>query len=88
MDRAAFFMALGGQLTRVDGKYPDCRFQITTHRFVVWYEKHIGWVPYRVFCEKRRDIKRKTRKMAGLPEHFTGDNNGKFTFEDIAIVKY
>lgn len=86
LDRAAFFLTYKGKMRRIEGKYPDNLFVIETNRLVAFYEAIGGFVPWRVFCNKRRDIKRQTRKLAGLPERFTGDSESHFTFEDLAKV--
>lgn len=50
-------------------------------------EKHFGFVRYRPFCEKRKVLKRISRKQAGLPEHFTGEDNGKYKLSEIATFR-
>ena len=50
-------------------------------------EKHLGVVRYRAFCEKRKVLKRMSRKQAGLPEHFTGEDNGKYKLSEIATFR-
>lgn len=87
LDRAAFFMVFGAKLVTVEGTYPENMFVLDVPKPISWYEKMGGWVPYDEFCEKRRVIKRKSRKLAGLPAHFTGEVKKGFTFADIAIVK-
>jgi len=86
LDRAAFFMTFGAKLMSIDGKYPQNIFVIETNRLVALYEAMGGWLPYRRFCNLRRDLKRKSRKQSGLPEYFTGNKNLGFEFGDIARV--
>ena len=50
-------------------------------------EKFLGIVHYRAFCENRKALKRMSRKQAGLPEHFTGEGNGKYKLGEIATFR-
>lgn len=86
LNRAAFLFMFGGKLIHIDGHVPDCSFTIETNRFVLWYEKAIGFVPYRAFCESRRILKRKARIHSGLPTNYMDSTNGDFTFLDVAKV--
>ena len=87
LDRAAFLLVYVAKLVEIKGRYPDNQFILDVPRAIAWYEQLGGWVPYSEFCNKRREIKRKIRKLAGLPLHFTGDGRRGFTLGDIAIVK-
>lgn len=86
LDRAAFFMTFGGQLVRIEGDYPQNVFVMDTNRLVAAYEAIGGWLPFRRFCNLRRELKRKSRKQAGLPAYFTGNTDSHFNFEDLARV--
>lgn len=86
LDQAAFFMTFKCQLVEVKGKYPDNEFVLNVPLWLSAYEAAGGWVPYNKFCNKRRDIKRKTRKLAGLPEYFTGNKPNTFKLGDIFTV--
>lgn len=72
---------------RVEGKYPNNKFVVKVSKWIPWYARVIGWVPYLHFSDARRFLKRKGRRAAGLPIHFTGDSRSHFTFEDLAVVK-
>lgn len=87
LDKAAFFTTFGAKITKVEGKYPENVFTIKTNRLVTFYERVGGWVPYNKFCNERRKIKRTTRKLAGLPEYFTGHQDTKFKLMDLATFK-
>lgn len=87
IDRAAFFIAFGGKLVDIEDKYPDNKFVVNLPRWVLWYESIGGWVPYNHFCNLRRELKRKSRKRAGLPAHFTGNKPDSFKLGDIAMVR-
>lgn len=86
LDRAAFLLVFGGKLEKIIGDYPENEFIIAVPRVVALYESTWGWVPYRSFCNIRKDLKRQTRTQAGLPAHFTGDSKSHFTFADLAKV--
>lgn len=89
LDRAAFFMTFGAKLVRIDGDYPQNIFIVEVNRLIASYEAIGGWVPFRRFCNLRRDLKRKSRKQSGLPEYFTGDAHAHFNFGDLArVVKW
>lgn len=85
LDRAAFFLYFGGKLLSITGEYPENVFLIKTSSLIAWYEYFGGPIPYRGFCNKRKYLKRLSRKKSNLPEHFTGHKNLHFTFEDLAI---
>ncbi len=85
LDKAAFYLTLDGDLDHIEGKYPDNIFYIDIHYWLFLYELIGGWVSYNRFCNYRRKLKRKTRKMAGLPEYFTGHTDTPFKLGDIAV---
>lgn len=87
LDKAAFFTTFGAQIIEITGKYPDNTFILKVPAWVAAYEILGGWVPYNKFCNQRRFIKRKTRKLAGLPEYFTGGKDTGFKMGDIAFVR-
>lgn len=87
LDQAAFYMAWGGSLDEIKGKYPQNVFILNVPRWVLFYEKTVGLVNYEKFGAMRREIKKRTRKQAGLPQYFTGQNGTGFTFEEIARLK-
>lgn len=87
LDRAAFLMTFGGKLTEIQGKYPDNTFIVDAPVWLQTYERLGGWVPYNYFCNMRHEVKRRSRRQAGLPEHFTGDRNHGFKLGDIAVVR-
>lgn len=86
MDKTAFLLVFGAKLINIAGTYPDNSFEIDTPRHFLLYCNTVGLINWRQFMNKRRFLKRKTRKMAGLPERFTGDTDSKFTFEDLSEV--
>lgn len=85
LDRAAFFTTFDGELVEITGKYPSNSFIIKVPVWLATYEAGGGWVPYNKFCNERRKLKRQTRRMAGLPEYFTGNKDTGFKLGDIAI---
>lgn len=87
LDQAAFYMAWGAPLTEIKGKYPQNFFVLEVPRWVIFYEKAVGLVNYAKFGAMRREIKKRSRKQAGLPEFFTGHNGTGFTFGEIAHLK-
>ena len=87
LDQAAFFKFWGAKVITIDGKFLDNTFVLSTNRLVMWYEKHIGWVPYKHFCQERKNLKYMTRKRDGLPAHFTGHRKSGFRLEDVAYIK-
>jgi hypothetical protein len=80
LDKVAFFTSLGAELIRMEGKYPDFVFTLDIPFWLVWYERVIGLVSYGKFVAQRRRLKRRGRRMSGLPEHFTGSNAKKVGF--------
>jgi hypothetical protein len=86
INQAAFLTALGAKLVEVGDIYPNNTFVMETHPFVLWYEKHVGFVPYKKYCNQRIRLKQRGRKLANLPENFTGKSEG-FNFAEIAMVK-
>ena len=87
LDRAAFFLTFGGEISKIEGKYPNNIFVCEVNKLLAAYELIGGWVPYNKFCNQRRAIKRRTRKLAGLPEYFTGNHDTGFKFGDIAMIR-
>lgn len=87
LDEAAFYTTFGAQITHITGHCPDNEFTIETSRWLFIYQQLGGWAPYNKFCNERRKIKKITRKMAGLPEYFTGHTPTGFKLLDIATVK-
>lgn len=87
LDKAAFFTTFHGKMLEIKGRYPHNVFIIEVSRWIVLYEQLGGWVPYNRFCNQRRAIKRKARKLAGLPQFFTGNHDTGFKFGDIALVR-
>ena len=87
LDKAAFFTTFGGQIVEINGKYPANEFVINAKPWIIAYERLGGWCPYNHFCNQRRRLKRKTRKLAGLPEYFTGNHDTGFKLGDIATVR-
>jgi hypothetical protein len=87
LDRAAFFITLGATLVELQEKYPENVFVIDVPLWMFSYEKYQLPIKYRKFCEARRKLKKKGRKEAGLPEHFTGENNGTYKMNDIAVIR-
>jgi hypothetical protein len=80
-------MVFGGHLKEIQGKYPENTFIVEISHWVSWYEKAGGWVPYNHFCWFRRELKKRTRKQAGLPAYFTGNKNTGFKLGDIATAR-
>lgn len=87
LDKAAFFIVFGGKLLEIIDKWPDNSFKVEMPRWVAWYQRIGGWVPHNHFCNVRRELKRKSRKQAGLPEHFTGDKKPGYMLMDVATWK-
>ena len=87
LDRVAFYQVFGGKIISVTGHYPENEFVVEVSKWVRAYEIIGGWVPYNRFCNERRRIKRLTRRLAGLPEYFTGNKNTGFRLGDIATYK-
>jgi hypothetical protein len=85
LNQAAYLTALGGELVEIQDEYPNNTFVVRTNRLVAWWEKHVGLIPYRKYCNQRIRLKERARKQAGLPAHFTGKSEG-FQFQDIATV--
>lgn len=86
LNQAAFLTALGGQLVEVADTYPNNLFLVYTHPIVLWWESHGGFVPYRKFCNQRIRLKERGRRLAHLPEKFTGKDEG-FKFGNVAMVR-
>lgn len=86
INQAALLTTLGGELLDVQDKYPNNLFTVSANKLLLWYEKNIGLVPYRRYCNQRIRLKERGRTQAGLPKHFTGKKEG-FEFQDIAMVK-
>jgi len=80
-------MVFGGQMIECNGKYPENEFVLDIKRWVYAYELLGGWVPVNKFCNERRRIKRMTRKLAGLPEYFTGGKRTGFKLGDVATIR-
>ncbi len=85
LDRAAFFTTFHAKLVTIVGRYPNNSFILDVPHWLSWYERVGGWVPYNYFCNQRRTIKRRSRKLAGLPERFTGDGHSGFKLLDLAV---
>ena len=88
LDKAAFFLVFWGKLVDLKGQYPENEYIISTNKAIMIYESLGGFVPYKIFCNKRRYLKRKARKIAGLPIRFTGDTDSHFTFSDLVRVSF
>lgn len=87
LDRAAFFLTFGGEISKIEGKYPNNIFVCEVNKLLAAYELIGGWVPYNKFCNERRAIKTKTRELANLPAYFTGKKKEGFKLLDIASYK-
>lgn len=87
IDQAAFLRYWGAKLIKAEGKYLDNTFVLEANRLLLWYEKHIGWIPYKQFCGQRKELKQITRQRDGLPAHFTAKRRKGFTLQDLAYVK-
>lgn len=86
LDRAAFLMCYGAQLALIKGHYPNCNFVLEGPVWLTELQQQCRTVDYKKFCEKRRVIKRRARREAGLPAHFTGETK-KFTFMEVAHTR-
>lgn len=86
LDRASMLTLFGGKILSIEGKYPENIFVIGVNKLLLMYEEYIGWVPYNHFCNRRRELKYKTRRMAGLPERFTGDRHTGYKLGDLATI--
>ena len=87
IDKAAYFMTLGANLTLLEDKYPNNTFILEVSTGMMERERQSGDILYRPFCENRRVLKRRGRLEAGLPERFTGDHKGH-KLEDIATFRH
>jgi hypothetical protein len=85
INQASFLTAFGCKLKEIKDKYPANTFVVEAPQWLLWYQKHIGWVSYRKFCNQRVRLKERGRTQAGLPKHFTGQAEG-FTFKDLVKI--
>ena len=85
LNRAAFYKACGAKLTKVDGYWPQSTFTLEVPRWILFYEKYIGWVKYRKYCTAREALKEKSKEHT----KFLLDSNNKtgFNFLDIAKAR-
>lgn len=88
LDKAAFLTAWGAELVKMEGKYPEFLFTLNVAPWLVWYEDKIGLVSYGKYLQQRKRLKRRGRRMSGLPEHFTGGKDVGFKLGDIAHFRY
>ncbi len=86
IDRAAFFMTIGGKYDSLKEKYPENVFVVYIRPWMLFWEKFHGYVPYRKFCHNRHVLKRAGRLAAGLPAHFTGQPP-RHLLKDIATFR-
>jgi hypothetical protein len=86
INQAAFLTTIGGKLLEIRDSYPNNIFVVEAHPLSLWWEKHFGLIPYRKYCNQRIRLKERGRRMAKLPEHFVGKDEG-FNFADIARVR-
>lgn len=88
LNKAAFYQTYNAELISVIGKYPNNLFTFCVPGWLDLYERAGGYVPYNAFCVQRQELKKKTRKLAGLPEHFTGKKNYGFKLMDLAVISH
>lgn len=86
LDKAAFYLTFGGTMVSIEGHYPQNTFNVKVNRLVKAYEDAGGWVPYNAFCNQRRVVKRQSRRLAGLPEYFTGHQDTGVKLGDLPVV--
>jgi hypothetical protein len=86
MDRAAFLLCWGGSLLKIEGKVPDNTFTVEVDPAIIRYEKSTGLIPYKKFCNMRKELKRKSRKQQGLPIRYMANSTG-WILQDIARFK-
>lgn len=84
LDRAAYYCLSGGTIVKIEGTLPDNIFTIECDEWVKDSEK-VGMVNWRKFANMRRTIKRKTRRLAGLPERYHSPK--KLQLKDVATFK-
>lgn len=85
LNQAAMLVMLGGELVKLYDTSPSCGFAIDVKPWQVWYEKHIGIVPYRWFCKSRVELKEKAYRHSGKNPDFAGKKDG-FLFNDVVRI--
>ena len=71
INRAAFYTTCGAKYISVEGRPPHSNFTLEVSKWILYYEKFIGIVPYRKYVNQRKRLKRISRKAAGLPVHYS-----------------
>lgn len=87
LNEAAFYSLFKAPLLSINGKYPNNSFTFMVYPQIAWYEKSGGFVPYNKYCKERQKLKIQCRKLAGLPESFTGKKEYGFKIMDLIIDK-
>jgi len=86
LNQAAFFVAIGAKLLRMDSETRQWHFTLRVTKWQIWYEKYIGYVPYRKFCGVRASLKEKVYIQEGRIPKFRGREDA-FSFADVAYVR-
>lgn len=84
LDKAAFLCCMGGKITKIEGKVPDCVFTLEVTDEIMAYEKESGMVNYKKYSNMRKTVKKKCKKASGLPAHYLSTHNSGFKMSDIA----
>ena len=86
LNQAAVFLTLGAKLLRVDSSQQDWKFIFKVNKWQVWYEKNVGWVPYRKYVGCRVTLKKRVYAQEGRDIKFRGQDQG-FWFNDVVRIK-
>ncbi len=86
LNQAAMLVALGAKVIRLFDTSPRCGFVIEANKWQIFYEKHIGIIPYRYFCRHRTTLKMKAYAHSGRSSVFSGKKDG-FIFSDVVKIR-
>lgn len=85
LNQAAALHALGAEIVEIEDGHPQWTFKMKARFWMIWYEKYIGWMPYRRFTTSRSILKEEFFKRHSKNTNFRGKDDGKF-FHDVIRV--
>lgn len=89
LNQAAFFVALGAKLLHIERRpHSQWDFELQVSWWMMWYEKHLGWLPYQRYLKTRTRLKRQFYDQYGLyvTSPFRGEREGN-VFHDVIHVR-
>jgi hypothetical protein len=85
LNQAAMLVAIGAKVIDIRDGYPAWEFVLQVNPWLIWYEKHVGIIPYRRYVGSRVLLKEMFYRKYGKNTEFRGKKDG-FVFNDVVRV--